>query len=64
MNSRSLISKFVAQLCEKQYSFANSTLASIVEAKMKSKIKKEVEKLKGSKDKKKKDVKKGKKKNK
>jgi hypothetical protein len=49
MNSRQLISKFVAQLCEKQYAFANSTLASIVEAKMKEKIKKEVSKQSGKK---------------
>jgi chorismate mutase len=53
MNSRQLISKFVAQLCEKQYAFANSTLSSIVEAKLKEKIKKEANKLKSKADKKK-----------
>ena len=55
MNTNSLISKFIAQLCEKQYAYANSTLASIVEAKLKGKIKKEADKLKSKKDKKSKD---------
>lgn len=44
-----LISKFIAQLCEKQYAFANTTLATIIEAKLKEKIKKEVKKLSGEK---------------
>lgn len=44
MNTKNLIYKFVAQLCEKQYAYANSTLATILEAKIKEKIKKEVAK--------------------
>ena len=44
MNTNNLIYKFVAQLCEKQYAYAHSTLTSIVEAKVKDKIKKEVAK--------------------
>lgn len=48
MNStQRLISKFIAQICEKQYAFANSTLGTIVEAKLKEKIKKEANKLSG-----------------
>lgn len=46
MNSRQLISKFVAQICEQQYAYANSTLATIIEAKVKEKIKKEAKKQK------------------
>jgi len=42
-----LISKFIAQLCEKQFAYANSTLATIIEAKLKEKIKKEAKKLAG-----------------
>jgi hypothetical protein len=42
-----LISKFIAQLCEKQFAYANSTLATIIEAKLKEKIKKEAKKLSG-----------------
>ena len=52
MNTRQLISKFVAQLCEKQYAYANSTLASIVEAKLAIKIKKEADKASGKSSKK------------
>lgn len=48
-NSHRLISKFIAQLCEKQYAFANTTLATVVEAKLKEKIKKEAKKLSGEK---------------
>jgi nucleoid-associated protein YgaU len=48
-NCHRLISKFIAQLCEKQYAFANTTLATIVEAKLKEKIKKEAKKLSGEK---------------
>lgn len=48
-DSQRLISKFIAQLCEKQYAFANSTLGVIIEAKLKEKIKKEVNKLSGKK---------------
>lgn len=40
MNSHQLISKFIAQICEKQYAYAHSTLSTIIEAKMKEKIKK------------------------
>jgi hypothetical protein len=49
MNSHRLISKFISQICEKQYAFANSTLATILEAKMKEKIKKEADKQNGKK---------------
>jgi hypothetical protein len=51
MNSHKLISKFIAQICEKQYAFANSTLSSILEAKLKEKISKEVDKQSGKKSK-------------
>lgn len=44
MNTKHLISKFIAQLCEKQFAYANSTLTSILEAKIKDKIKNEVSK--------------------
>lgn len=53
MNSHQLISKFVAQICEKQFAYAHNTLATIIEAKMKEKIKKIAAKAS------KKDVKKG-----
>jgi uncharacterized protein (DUF2267 family) len=49
MNSHKLISKFIAQICEKQYAFANSTLATILEAKLKEKIAKEAAKQSGKK---------------
>lgn len=49
MNSQRLISKFISQICEKQYAFANSTLATILEAKLKEKIKKESDKQNGKK---------------
>ena len=52
MTEKQLISKFIAQLCEKQFAFANSTLATIVEAKLKGKIKKEADKMSGKKTKK------------
>jgi len=48
-HTQKLISKFIAQLCEKQFAYANSTLATIVEAKLKEKIKKEAKKLSGKK---------------
>jgi len=48
-STNQLISKFIAQLCEKQFAFANSTLGTIVEAKLKEKIKKEAKKLSGKK---------------
>jgi hypothetical protein len=53
-STNQLISKFIAQICEKQYAYANSTLGTIVEAKLKEKIKKEAKKLSGKKDSKKK----------
>jgi hypothetical protein len=49
MNTHSLISKFIAQICEKQYAFANSTLSTILEGKLKAKIKKEASKKKSKK---------------
>jgi hypothetical protein len=49
MNTHSLISKFIAQICEKQYAFANSTLSTILEGKLKAKIKKEALKKKSKK---------------
>lgn len=45
MNTKQLISKFISQICEKQFAYANSTLSSIVEAKMKEKIKKQASKM-------------------
>lgn len=52
MTEKQLISKFIAQLCEQQFAFANSTLATIVEAKLKGKIKKEADKMSGKTEKK------------
>jgi hypothetical protein len=40
MDIRKLISKFLTQLCEKNYSQANTTLEQVVEAKTKARIKK------------------------
>ena len=51
MKNKALISKFIAQLCEKQYAYANSTLATILENKLKEKIKATQEKLEPSKSK-------------
>ena len=38
MSIRNLISKFLTQLCEKNYSEANNSLGQIVEAKTKAKV--------------------------
>jgi hypothetical protein len=38
MSIRNLISKFLTQLCEKNYSEANKSLGQIVEAKTKTKV--------------------------
>lgn len=43
MSIRKLISKFLTQLCEKNYSEADSTLGKIVESKTKEKVKKIIE---------------------
>jgi hypothetical protein len=43
MNLRSLISKFVAQICEKKYSEADNTLDSVVTQKVKNRIQKTAE---------------------
>lgn len=51
MEIRKLISKFITQLCEKNYSKANETLQHVVEAKVKEKIKKSLPKEKISKKK-------------
>jgi len=40
MNIRNLISKLVAQICEKNYSDANTTLDKVVTEKVKSRVKK------------------------
>jgi hypothetical protein len=45
MNIRSIIAKFVAQICEKNYSAADKTLDTVVTEKVKSRIKKTAEKL-------------------
>ena len=45
MNTNTLISRFIAQLCEKQYAYANSTLSTIIEKKIKAKIKKAHDKM-------------------
>jgi hypothetical protein len=49
MEIRKLISKFLTQLCEKNYSQANESLNHIVEAKTKKEIEKVVKGKKGSK---------------
>ncbi len=46
MDIRKLISKFITQLCEKNYSEANKSLTQIVEAKTKKKVEKVVVKKK------------------
>lgn len=46
MEIRKLISKFITQLCEKNYAQANDTLQHVVEEKVKEKIKKEIVKSK------------------
>jgi hypothetical protein len=40
MDIRKLISKFLTQLCEKNYSAADTTLQQVVEAKTKQRVKK------------------------
>jgi hypothetical protein len=45
MNIRNLISKLVAQVCEKKFASANDTLDKIVTEKVKTRIKKTAEKL-------------------
>lgn len=45
MNIRNLISKLVAQVCEKNYAAANNTLNQVVTEKVKSRVKKTAEKL-------------------
>jgi hypothetical protein len=45
MNIRNLISKLVAQICEKNYASANDTLNQVVTEKVKTRIKKTAEKL-------------------
>ena len=45
MNIRNLISNFIKQVCEKNFSQANSTLDTIVTEKVKTRIKKTAEKL-------------------
>jgi len=52
MNIRNLISKFIGQICEKNFSKANETLDTIVTEKVKTRIKKTAENqkaVKGSK---------------
>lgn len=51
MSIRNLISKFLTQLCEKNYSSANETLQQVVEAKTKEKVAKIVKSKKDSKKK-------------
>jgi len=46
MNIRNLISNFIKQICEKNFSQANETLDSIVTEKVKTRIKKTAEKKK------------------
>jgi hypothetical protein len=45
MNIRNLISKLVAQICEKNYAAANDTLNQVVTEKVKTRIKKTAKKL-------------------
>jgi hypothetical protein len=45
MNIRNLISKLVAQICEKNYAGANKTLDTVVTEKVKARVKKTSEKL-------------------
>jgi hypothetical protein len=49
MNIRTLISNFIAQVCEKKFSQANNTLDTIVTEKVKTRIKKEADKKKADK---------------
>jgi hypothetical protein len=51
MSIRSIISKFVAQICEKDYKSANSTLDNIVSEKVKTRIKMTAESQKSKKQK-------------
>lgn len=44
MNIRNLISKLIAQVCEKNYAAANDTLNQVVTEKVKTRIKKTAEK--------------------
>jgi uncharacterized membrane protein len=44
MNIRNLISNLIAQICEKNYSAANTTLNQVVSEKVKTRIKKTAEK--------------------
>jgi len=50
MNIRTLISNFIAQICEKKFSEANNTLDTIVTEKVKTRIKKTAEKQKAEKN--------------
>ena len=45
MNIKNLISKLIAQVCEKNYSEANKTLDQVVTEKVKERVKKTSEKL-------------------
>lgn len=45
MNIKNLISKLVAQICEKNFSQANQTLDAVVTEKVKTRVKKTAEKL-------------------
>jgi hypothetical protein len=45
MNIRNLISKLIAQVCEKNFAAANKTLDEVVTEKVKTRIKKTSEKL-------------------
>lgn len=44
MNIRNLISKLIAQVCEKNYAEANNTLNQVVTEKVKTRVKKTAEK--------------------
>jgi hypothetical protein len=46
MNIRNLISKLIAQVCEKNYAAANKTLDTVVTEKVKTRIKKTAAKQK------------------
>jgi hypothetical protein len=46
MNIRTLITNFITQVCEKNFSKANETLDTIVTEKVKTRIKKEADKKK------------------
>lgn len=52
MNIRTLISNFIAQICEKKYADANKSLDTIVTEKVKTRVKKTAEKQKADKAKK------------